>query len=650
MRKLYFLCVVLFSGMVLQAQDINFSDTNFKTRLLLADQNTTVAKDLSGHWFKIDSNSDGKIQVNEAKEVSYLNVSNADISDLSGIENFTNIKELNCLRNQITSLEVSTLTHLISLDCRYNPIASLDFSNLIYLASVNCSQTQLTYLNLKNNNPSWIELQLENTPNLQYICANEEDIVWIQDRLNQFGYTNCNVNSYCNFTPGGQYYEVTGTVKYDANANGCDVSDVNYTNLNFSITNGNESGSFIANQSGNYAVAVDAGSYTITPNLQNPNYFTITPSEIVVDFPTISSPVIKDFCVTANGVHSDVEVYILPLDAARPGFKAGYKVVYRNNGTEVENGEVSFSHDSSITTFDSSFPIFNNQSANNYSWNFSNLQPFETRAIEIVLKVNSPVATPSVNNGDELNFTAAIATNNTDENISDNTFIFYQTVVGSYDPNDITCLEGEIVSPEVVGKYVHYMIRFENVGTFAAENIVVKDLIDSEKFDIATLVPLESSHDYYTSIENNVVEFIFENINLDFNDNANDGYISFKIKTRSNLGVGETFSNEAEIYFDYNFPVNTNKYTTTIEALKSETFEFSNYFTLYPNPASNTINLNAKVDIEVNSIEIYNIVGQLVIAVSNDTNTIDVSRLTKGNYFVKIQTESGTTNTKFIKE
>jgi uncharacterized repeat protein (TIGR01451 family) len=29
----------------------------------------------------------------------------------------------------------------------------------------------------------------------------------------------------------------------------------------------------------------------------------------------------------------------------------------------------------------------------------------------------------------------------------------------------------------MIGKYVHYIIRFENTGTFAAENIVVKELL-----------------------------------------------------------------------------------------------------------------------------------------------------------------------------
>jgi hypothetical protein len=156
---------------------------------------------------------------------------------------------------------------------------------------------------------------------------------------------------------------------------------------------------------------------------------------------------------------------------------------------------------------------------------------------------------PAVNNGDILDYSVAITTSNTEETPDDNIFELNQTVVGSFDPNDKTCLEGETVDVATVGKYVHYVIRFENTGTYPAQNIVVKDMIDISKFDVSTLVPLNGSHEFFTRIKDNKVEFIFENINLDFNDATNDGYVSFKIKTLPTLTVGETFSNDANIYW-----------------------------------------------------------------------------------------------------
>jgi Secretion system C-terminal sorting domain len=226
-------------------------------------------------------------------------------------------------------------------------------------------------------------------------------------------------------------------------------------------------------------------------------------------------------------------------------------------------------------------------------------------------------------------------------------------VVNSYDPNDKTCLEGATITPTKVGDYVHYMIRFENNGTANAQNIVVKDMIDLAKFDINTIVPMKGSHSFVTNITaGNKVEFIFENINLPFDDANNDGYVAFKIKTKSTLVLGNTFSNTASIYFDYNFPIVTNTATTTIAALARQDFEFSNYFSVYPNPVSNVLNISAKESITVSSINIYNTLGQLVLVIPNaqNTKTVDVSSLTTGNYFIKINSDKGTSNTKFMKQ
>ena len=261
--------------------------------------------------------------------------------------------------------------------------------------------------------------------------------------------------------------------------------------------------------------------------------------------------------------------------------------------------------------------------------------------------------TPAVNGGDVLTYSATISSAATDDVPNDNTFVLNQTVVNSYDPNDKTCLEGTTITPEKVGEYVHYMIRFENTGTANAQNIVVKDMIDTAKFDVSSLVPMKGSHSFVTNISSgNKVEFIFENINLPFDDANNDGYVAFKIKTKPTLVNGDTFSNTASIYFDYNFPIITNTATTTIAALSNQDFEFSNYFTLYPNPVHDVLHIDGKEAIAISSVSIYNAVGQLVVVIPNaqNTKTIDVSNLTTGHYFIKVNSDKGTSNTKFIKQ
>lgn len=630
--------------------DIN---QNINLSILQCTNNQLTSIDVSQHVnlneLRISNNMLTSLDVSQNSILTKLYCNNNQLSTLDVTQN-ANLSVLDCNDNQLTILDVGNIW-LDQLYCINNQLTTLDVSQSTGIRVLSCDNNQLTDLFMKVNRNNWNTLNFSDNPNLSYICADEFNFALVQQKIDQYGYTStCHVNSYCSFTPGGTFYEISGNTKLDSNNNGCDILDINYSNLRFNITNGTVTGSTISNQTGNYYIPVQAGNHTITPNLENPSYFNISPTSFTVNFPTQTSPFMQDFCVTANGVKSDLEVVLLPTTPARPGFDATYKLFYRNKGNQVENGTVSLTFDDARLDYVSSNPVYYSSAVNNFTWNYTNLQPFETREIALVLNVNSPIETPAVNNGDVLNYTATITTSNTDETPLDNTFTLDQTVVGSYDPNDKTCLEGETIAPSEVGKYVHYVIRFENTGTYPAENIVVKDMIDLSKFDITTLVPLKSSHDFFTRISGNKVEFIFENINLDFNDSTNDGYVVFKIKTLPSLVLGDTFTNNANIYFDYNFPITTNTYTTTVAALSTQDFDFGTYFTLYPNPTKDILNIQTKQDVVINSVEIYNQLGQIVMATTNVVNSVDVANLASGAYFVKVNTEKGSANAKFVKE
>jgi Leucine-rich repeat (LRR) protein len=759
MKKPYTLLVVALIGFVGKAQIVNIPDANFKAKLLQASPDNYIASTQTpiDTWVptysKIDTNNDGEIQVSEALAIQWLAVDQSNITNLTGIEGFTNLLYLSCNSNQITSLNVSGLTYLYDLDCSDNLLPSLDVSGLTNLQRLYCSNNQLPSIdvsgltnlqwlfcynnqltslnvsgltNLKNlycsDNllPSLIvsgltnlfqlicydniltslnvsgltnlavlncdtnqissldvsgivlnalscngnqlttlfvkngrseNITFDNNPTLQYICADEGQLDSIQNLINQYGYTNCHVNSYCSFVPGGTFYTIQGNNRYDSNTNGCDDSDNNLPNLKCSITNGTTSGTFISNTSGSYTIPVQAGTHTVTPILENPTYFTVTSSNTGnIVFPTATSPYVRDFCVTANGVKNDLEVTIIPIEVARPGFDAFYKIIYKNKGNQVANGSLSFTFNDAIMDLVTASPIVNTTGTNSLSWNYNNLNPLETREINLTFNINSPMETPAVNGGDVLNYGTTIV-GATDETPNDNVFSLNQTVVNSYDPNDKTCLEGTTITPSMVGNYVHYVIRFENTGTFAAQNVVIKDIIDTTKFDISTLVPQSSSHPFVTRITNtNQVEFIFENINLPFNDATNDGYVAFKIKTLPSLVLGDTFTNSAGIYFDYNFPIVTNTTTTTVATLGNQDFDFGSVFTLSPVPAKDFLTITTKQDVVVSSVNIYNTLGQLVQVHTNPTETIDVSGLQSGSYFVRITSDKGSATGKFLKE
>jgi hypothetical protein len=81
-------------------------------------------------------------------------------------------------------------------------------------------------------------------------------------------------------------------------------------------------------------------------------------------------------------------------------------------------------------------------------------------------------------------------------------------------------------------------------------------------------------------------------------------------------------------------------------------FEFSDFFAIYPNPASNILNIAAKDGNEMHSMSVYNTLGQLVLAVPNATgiSEIDISDLQAGNYFVKMVSDLGISTMRFIKK
>ncbi len=755
MKKIYFLFVVVLFCVSGKAQIINFPDANFKAKLLLLG----TATDVNGIWFPIDSNGNGEVDQSEAANIYKLDLYNANITDLSGIEFFVGLRELYCPSNNLTQLSIGSLTNLVKLTCGQNPLQSLDLTGLNNLKEVQChwtminnftlcdcpnletfglSQSQLTtfsianrpnltYLNLGHNElvnlqitncdnleMLWIRenhlsdldfnsfpnletlnvmynlfttldvsslthlttfyasgnylatslnikngstennLEFDYIPNLHFVCADDSQIDSVLSLASQYQYADCVINSYCSFTSGGVTYDVGGETRYDFDNNGCSNTDLIYPSLRLSVTDGVNSGGLIANASGNYMITVPAGNYTIAPILENPTYFTTSPASLIVDFPIQTSPVQQNFCITPNGIHHDLEITLLPQTVVRPGFDVNYKIIYKNKGTQTQSGTISFTFNDAVLDLINANPIVSSQAINALNWNFTDLQPFESREIALTLNANSPMEIPPVNGGDILNFTASVNSSLTDETIDDNTFALNQTVVNSFDPNDKTCLEGSTITPEMVGKDVHYMIRFENTGTANAENVVVKDMIDTGKFDINSLIPIDGSHSFVTRISNtNKVEFIFENINLPFDDANNDGYVAFKIKTKPTLVLGDSFSNTASIYFDYNFPIITDPAVTTVEqvVLANSDFEFENYFSIYPNPANTTLNIETKQTIAATSINIYNTLGQVVLVIPNaqQTQSVDVSSLKTGNYLMKVNSDQGSSSVKFVK-
>jgi uncharacterized repeat protein (TIGR01451 family) len=140
-------------------------------------------------------------------------------------------------------------------------------------------------------------------------------------------------------------------------------------------------------------------------------------------------------------------------------------------------------------------------------------------------------------------------------------------IVDSFDPNDkavspIGITENNYVKPNTE---LEYKIRFQNMGTAEAVNIVVVDTL-SQHLDLTTFQMMSASHTYKLKFERvndkQVAFWTFTDINLpakSVNEPASHGYIKFKIKHLPTIAEGTIIKNFADIYFDYNEPVRTNE-------------------------------------------------------------------------------------------
>ncbi len=632
---------------------------------------------------KITGNKLTNLNMAAIPSVVSLDAAFNTLNTLSGTSN--NLKNLSLFSNNLTNINIHDFPNLDSLIIGRNKMADVDFSGhskirIVYendydsmYANIgvpyandsnftktfnvnNCTNLEMLLLSsysmekvfAKNGKNEIIGFTMGGYPNLQYICCDASQIADVQNNLAMDGIT-ANVNDYCNFAPGGNHNTITGTVRFDENNNDCDTNDEVFEHLKLKINNGTTSSETFVKSNGEYNLYSQSGNYTVTAEPENPSLYTITPSTFTVNFADSNNNIsTQNICVTKNGNIKDLEVIFAPIIDARPGFDAVYKVIWRNKGNTILSGNVVVTFDNLRMNFLSS-SIPSTVTGNKVTFNFTDLKPYANNSSEIIFKINTPTnPTNPVNNGDTLNFNAIIPVSG-DGNPDDNNFNFQQTVVGSFDPNDITCLEGNTIPSSMVGKYLHYIVNFENTGTAPATNIVVEMDINPEDLDISSLQLQNTSHSSYTKITGNKIEFMMKNINLAALAHGN---IALKIKSKNTLVAGDSISNKANIYFDYNYPVETNEAVTTISNATLQTTDLikNNNVNIFPNPTKGDVNIEA--DSKIKSVEIYDAQGRIVqkkIGINAEKTKLSIHNANSGMYIFKIITEKETFTKKVIK-
>ncbi len=432
-----------------------------------------------------------------------------------------------------------------------------------------------------------------------------------------------------------------GTAIYDANVDGCDSLDNPFVNLKIVVDDYNAY--TFTDSAGQYSKFCNKISYDINPSY-HVDYFNFEPNFVTLDFEGFGKYKNIDFCVSPKGNFNDLTLALIPNRDPNPNFISNYQIQYRNDGTTTLSGEVSLIYDTDRIKFISAIPDTSSSASINPSpdldtliWVFEDLKPFESQIINIKMSVTN---TNMI--GDSIKTLARIESGTMDETPENNKFELNEMVKDAFDSNDKTISEGSLLPIDKIGDYVHYLIRFENTGTANANFIVLRDFIDEDLFDLTSVVPVASSHNYELKLnEEKIMQVYFKNINLPFNESEeNKGYFLFKIKSNKGLKGGDKLLNTANIYFDYNEPIITNESESMFKIVLSTEQNKSTKRKLYPNPASQYFLFDTK---NVVKAEIINNTG-IVRPLRLDSSYIELNNIPNGNYYVKLYFRDGTTS------
>ncbi len=171
-KKIYFSIFFILISFISAAQTTAIPDVNFEQKLI----------DLG-----IDSGViDGSVLTSNISGITNLDVSNSNISNLTGIENFIALEILNCNNNLLANLDITNNTQLLQLFCNDNLLTNLNvtlhpnlevlwcFNNQI--SSLNISQnTNLRALRCENNNLTSLDVS-NNNGLVDFVCENNQII------------------------------------------------------------------------------------------------------------------------------------------------------------------------------------------------------------------------------------------------------------------------------------------------------------------------------------------------------------------------------------------------------------------------------------------------------------------------------------------
>ena len=668
----------------IHAQNVNIPDFNFKNYLL----NNTA----------INTNSDSEISVAEAQAFTgTISATSLGITDLTGIEAFVNITTLEVYSNILTSLDVSNNTSLTRLHCANNQITTIDVSNIPTLNQIHCQNNQLVELNLANgNNANFSYMKSYGNPNLTCIQhdasftppftnAGQYANGWTRDANSSYS-SNCNYGpvyvdanasganngsswadafttidaALVGATPNSKIWVAKGVYKPTAQNMPLEINDtsvaiyggfdgtetqlsdrdlslINTTNATI-ITgdmNGDDiDGDFTSNKSDNAdrLILVDATNITIdgfileniydtSSNANNQDngviYSKYSGASTWIENLTIKNSIFKnnysnDFLIKGFGLKDNFKLYNVSFTN---NISTGQSIILlltdRFNDIYADFSNVLFADNQT------KFSVINAYRIPDGS--FTNF-----RDLDLII-TNSSFINNNVVNVNNTSYGQAIimGSDNTLGHLEINNSIFFgNTLNGTYADRDISYgTQGN-----------HYELVINNSITQITNNGGASGAMAAPSFNNVqdldpNTVSLNLSADYKpTASSSNII------------DQGDNSYYDVVLFGDLDLAGHDRFFNSTIDLGVYEYDS-----TLGIDNVSLKT----NSVKLYPNPVSDRLFVKSTETIK--AVIIYNVNGQLIKEVNTIDKSIDVAGIPSGLYFVKINTVSGETTKKIIK-
>ncbi|WP_369013403.1 T9SS type A sorting domain-containing protein [Flavobacterium anhuiense] len=552
-------------------------DINFENRLIALGYDSGIPN--------------GKVLTANISNITSLNVSSKSISDLTGIQDFTSLTTLNCAKNSLASLDLSNNKNLKTLYCEQNLLTTLDLSNNTSLITLQCSNNKLQNVNISKNlalknlycvNNQLTNIDVSNNTLLEqfYCFGNQLTSLNVTKNLNLLG-LECGLNKLTTLDVS------KNTLMYYLEC---------YSNQLTSLDVTKNSALFHLNFFNNQLISIDLSDNILLKELY------------------CSDNQLKSLDLSKNNALTNLDCKNNKLTALN--LKNGNNVLLATIDLNFkQNPDLTCIQVDNVTYSNTNWPTAKDATAS-FSENCDNISipdsRFEQKLIDLGIDtdgLNGKITIANASSVTNLNLS--------NSNVTDLTGIEYFTSLITLDVsnNQLTTVD------------VSKNLELETLNA-SSNQLTTLDLSKNTRLRIVYVVnnPL-----VYLNLRNG------NNANFILPSNTGKKSASALYTTFLGLTSLSCIQVDDENYSNANWSnikESTTTYSNTCKSLGIDKSEFSQVI-VYPNPTKGEINIS---NIALDKATVYNSLGQLVKSFTlnnaNTNNTIDLSGLPRGVYYV----------------